>query len=742
MALVASTAIALTLTGGAAGAAAVTAAAPTPTPTSSASPESSTYSISAPEFSPTNAVKLTGSKESGASIAIYVNRSSVAALTIPADQKTTWKDTIVLANGAGTTLDAVETQNGVASTATRTIIDVLGAPSIDGQPDSVTSGLVAGYAVPGATIAVNATPARSDSALKAGGCRSSTTTDGYWSCALDVASGAFVVQATQSHPEIGGGKSSSLSGSVELIVDKDAPAKPAITSPSPGSTVGGTSGGARVVVGGTGETRGVVDLYVDNIPICQAAVRNSAWTCTISGISAGNHTLVVIQRDAAGNYSSPSAGFSVTFGSAASITPTPPSKPGTPSAPAKPSPSAKPGIPLPINPKPTPSDTAPPATPLPGTPPPSSGGTPPTIAPYGAQNNWGTPTLFGLNLPTLATSVTTTNWAMAAALALLFVFLVALPLRMLATTLSGRIRPPRLQLTGRNQSRYELSSFGGGSFGGGGALVGTSGGSSFARSAPGRFGSQSGAPMADTSTPLNPWLAGSVPIMTVAALIVLSGGVSGEVRYLRLSLAVIIGLSILNVVGVAIAVRFGYWRTGISARLRFLPVLMVVAVAAAIASRFVGLEPPIVAGVLIGVSFAASISPRDQAVVSIYEIGAVTILATLAWIGHSLVLGWNGFAGALVQESLATVALAGFGSAIVLVLPIATLPGRALFDWSRPLWLSIVVIVASLGSAVVLGATTFPVLGAVSLAAGFAMLCVAVWAWFRFVEPAMIDSGS
>ena len=663
----------------------------TPSPTPSTTPGDGSTTISAPSFSPTNAVKLTGTKSAGSSITVTVTSGGVDSgsspvLSIAANSSMTWSGTVVLQNGKGITLSATQSQDGSASRLATVVLDVLGAPTIDGSPGALTTGLVSGYAFAGATITASAFP--EDTSQTGGGCTSISTSEGYWSCALNVQSGSYIVQAQQSRSDLGGGASSSKSGALEVVVDKNAPDRPNILLPVAGSTVGGTTTAngstGRVLVSGVGESGGLADLYLDNSPICQTPVVNTAWNCSLTGVLAGSHTLTVIQRDAAGNYSNPSAPISVTFGAkGASVT--------TPTTPTKPAEPAVPGWQIPLPPS-HPPQAAVPVTPTP----PDS--TAPLTLPYGALNNWSTPTEFGRALPTLSSNVISTHLALASLLALMFIVLVALPLRVLSVSVSGRFSRPSVRLTGRNRQRWER---------------------------------------ADVTQPTNPYLAGAVLLAAVAALIVFSGGITDEVRYLRLAAAVVTGLGILNVVGVAIATRAGARRCGVSGRLHFLPLLMLAAVCTALISRWTALEPPVVTGVLIGLTFGREISARSRAIVSLTEIGAITAIATLAWLGHGLLGSVDGFWGMFAEETLATLALAGFGSVVVLAIPIATLPGRAIFEWSRMVWVLTVAVVAVLGSMIVLGGATFPVLGALLLAAGFALMSVAVWAWFRFVEPAV-----
>jgi hypothetical protein len=327
------------------------------------------------------------------------------------------------------------------------------------------------------------------------------------------------------------------------------------------------------------------------------------------------------------------------------------------------------------------------------------------VSPGSSANNWGIPTAFGATLPTLSSSVSADNLLLAPLLALTFVVLVALPLRLLAGAVRGRIRIPSIRFTGRNRSRTTAS------------------------------------PTATAPTPLNPWLAGAVPLAAAAGLILIAGGVDDQVRYLRLTIAVVIGLAVLNVVGVAIATRLGSASQRVSGRLQFVPLLLLAALLAAVLSRAIGIHPPVIAGVLIGVGFTHTVGVHARAIVSLVEIGSVTALAAGAWLLHGLFGSAEGFWPLLAAESLATIALAGLGSVVVLVLPIATLPGRAVFEWSRPAWLVTVTVAALFGSVVILGqgAASFPMIGAILTAGAFAALSVAVWGWLRFVDPAPLN---
>ena len=394
-----------------------------------------------------------------------------------------------------------------------------------------------------------------------------------------------------------------------------------------------------------------------------------------------------------------------------------PSAPSTivvnPSAPTDPPSDPPAPIPAPVIPPatpPVPDEEAPEPSPTPSPQPDErAGGTLPWLdrpifpGPNGegptareALTNWGTPTEFGSRLPTPAATVAEGNWLWAPLFALAFIGLIAVPVRMLASTLRGRFTFRAPQLAGRNRGRV----------------------------------------VAEEPVPRNPWLMGAVPLAVTAGLIVLAQGLNGEVRYVRLLFAVGVGLVILNVIGVTISSRLASQRLGVSGRLWFLPILLVAAAIATLIARLTGMEPPLVGGVLITAGFALAVPAKPRDLVGLAQVGGVLALAVLGWVAHGLVGPVDGFWASVLSETLATVCLAGLGSALILMLPIGALPGRAVLDWSRGRWVAATGIVATVAAAVLLPGVqpAFPVLATLLVIAGFAAICVAAWAWTNYVE--------
>src|SRR5690606_6735917 len=221
-----------------------------------------------------------------------------------------------------------------------------------------------------------------------------------------------------------------------------------------------------------------------------------------------------------------------------------------------------------------------------------------------------------------------------------------------------------------------------------------------------------------------------------AGLSALAEGLNGEVRSVRLLFAVGAGLAILNVVGVAIATRLSSQRLGISGRLRFLPILLVMAAIATLLARVTGMEPPLVGGVLSGTAFAMAVPVKPRALVNLSQVGGILVLALLAWVAHSAIGPVDGFWASVLTETLATVCLAGLGSALTLMLPVGALPGRVVLEWSRGVWFAATAVVGTVTAAILMGGvqTSFPTLAVLLTVAGFAAVSIAAWTWSNYAR--------
>ncbi|MHC2186834.1 hypothetical protein ACVLV4_002498 [Rathayibacter agropyri] len=619
-----------------------------------------------------------------------------------------WSCVVTLKDGPAT-LVAVELLAAGGTSSAAIDIAVLSAPVIQSVDGSATSaGSVRGTAYPRASVA----------AVSNGGasCLATADSSGAWFCQLTPtpAPGSYRITATQT-ASFAGSTASPASAPVTLVVDTVAPSAPALGSPTSGATLPLT--GATYSGTGTDGTRAYV--YVDRVNTCDAAVASGAWSCTGGTIASGAHRVSVIAGDSAGNYSPPSPWIDVTF-AAATAAPsdpptTPPATPGTtPSVPrtnpapapgtASPPPTATPTPARPGQAAPAPQAeprSEPTPTPAPGPieQPPSS----PAPAPDAgsAPGGWNSATGMTTALSTGSPVMSIADWMRSLALALLSLALVVVPARLAA---AGRAphAARTWRLTGRNRAAVEYDD------------------------------------KPDTG-PISPRLMVVGMIGCAAGLALLSGRVDNQPAYLRLLIAVIIAVALVNAVAAGVPAvigrRLGIPVIGIVAA----PRSLILVAAAALLSRFAGLDPAFLFGVVIGLVLPAGASASARAKLATVRVISLLALAGLAWGACALVPLDGSFGAVLSAEVLNATTLISVGSSVVLLFPVGRPAGRSIVTWSPLLWLGLTLLATT-----VLFVLLTPTIAAWSTDGGagpvlfavvaFTAVCTSIWAWRRFVD--------
>lgn len=633
------------------------------------------FDVPPSDFVAGSTVTLSGTKDAGSTLVI--RRAGQVVCTVADPDALTWQcaDLPTPSGVHEFTGDETRADTSVQPIAPLTL-RVLSAPALDGAGGSVlTTGRVSGSARPGASIQVESIGA-TGTVLHA--CPSALPT-GFWSCVLELPDGLYQVRARQSDSAIGP-EQSGWTPATSTTIDRTAPTAPTMTSPG-----AGTTGLASVTARGGGEAGATLQVSINGTIVCETTVSSSgAWACAIRWPGPGQHTVQALQIDRAGNFSAPSAGVTVRF---APAQPQPvPSAPPAPS-PAEPAPSAPPEVsetPVPEPPAPLPAPPAPgPAT-------------------------WGTPTGFGAGLPNAAQVVERGGWLIAPLVGLAYLVLIALPVRALATLVVPRL--PRLRrrwrLTGRNRA--------------GDSEVSRTTDIGLVRSVP----------------PLSPLLIAVGAVGGASLIAALSGGIAGEVRYVRLTAAIAAGLVVLNLIGVVLPARIAARVGSTRVVVRLLPGILLVALAAALLSRLGGLQPPLLAGVLIAAAAASGASAQARAGISVAQTSGVAALALVGWAVHDLVTPSTGFWMSFTSEIAAAVALAGLGSLLMLLLPVGPLPGRTLYAVSPPMWAVLAVLSASVTGALLTSGPAFPLAPLLLFSAALAALIGAAAATIRWVIPA------
>ncbi|UFS59850.1 hypothetical protein [Subtercola endophyticus] len=741
------------------------------------------------------AVTIRGSAEPGSDIQVQSSTQSDPLCTVSADSDGSFAcSSSGLPSGPNVQLSVVQLVSGYDDKHTAIAVNVLNSPTLSSGsngPVSTGYGTVRGTAYPGATV--NATAA-------AYSCSGIADGQGSWACNLgtNIPSGTLRVAATQTTGWSNG--ASSASDTLTLQIDSTVPSPPVVTSPKAGATVAQVGS-----ISGTGENGALVTVFAGTFAACTATVQGTAWSCTTGTVPAGSFGVSAMQQDAAGNVSDESTPFTVTF--SASGVPTPSASASGSATGSGSGASTATATPIPNgNSSPSPSGAASGSgSGTPGSGGASSGGGGSATAPGGgtgsaggsggssggqnspgdgavtpaapAPDTWASATRFTAALQPVLSSSPLTTWLIALAAALAAIVLIAAPGRLLAAALARR--------RGRDLDSAHFP-----------ALVSpASAGSASPRSVSPRSvspirgiprlsglalptGRPRGALDAATRTRLlrstlkrsrftgrnrptgdfdsafeitfSPWLIASACVLLSAAIGMLSGPVAGQPAYLRLFVAISVAFAALNAVAVVLPRVLARRWLGVTAQLVVSPRYLLVAVALSVISRLLDLQPALLFGIVLSLVTAVGLSRRQAARLAGLQLGALLGLGTVAW----LALVWlPGIAGAnatanpvaaLANETLTTIVLGAFGATAVLVLPFGSLAGRAVYEWSKPIWLGLTLVSFTLLAAVVApsfeqAGRSFALAQTVVIAVAFAAVSLSVWVWYTFIAPTLDD---
>ncbi len=624
---------------------------------------------------PSSTVTLSGTKDAAGRVEVQSITGGIPYCVIPDSQ--TWNCTFSAPTGRYTmTVFQYFAGDAGAPEQKQVTIRVLPAPTISGTSPIVTTGLIGGTGFPGSGIVLTG--------AEVGDCPGIVQPNGFWSCPLAVsASGDYTINAQQTWNDVDT-QPGGASRQITVRVDKDPPAVPVFSEP----TSGAQPGSQPIPFAGSGENGGRVEVFVDGTLVCTSSVAGGRWGCA-APVGGGQHTVQAIQWDAAGNPSGATAGFAIVV-SGASTPAVPPPAPAPPTPPGAGPPETADPAPVPATAPPPPQVSARPSTVAPAFPlfPPPVGG----VSGLPPLDTWGTPTDYGAAIPTVGSTGSGVAWLWGLALGGGFILLVAMPLRLVLTALRGRF--PRHYFA-RDHSRLTASEV----------------------------------------QLLRPRLTLAGAIGAAAALAALAGGIQGEVRYLRLALAIGVALLLLNGISVALATRLATKALGGATRLRLVPLFLTIAALSALVSRGGGIQPPVIIGVVIAASFVVEIDRRSRGMIAATQLLVTLALGVGAWLAHSALGPVEGFLPSLTSEIISSLCIAAIGSGVMLALPVSRMPGRLIFEWSPVAWVAVALVTATLAGVIVAGGATFPVPWLVGLSLAFAAVCLALWAWIRLIEP-------
>jgi hypothetical protein len=650
---------------------------------------------------------VTGTRAADQSIQLLSPDGGDPLCVREADGSTTWSCPASLDSSPSVTLTVVDSSD--SSVSSEITVRVLTPPVVTGGAlsDVASNGMVRGTAYPGASVTVTLSGGHS--------CTTDADQSGAWACYFEGmrASGTYDVAATQT-TSYSAPSSSARSDPVKLLFDLDRPAAPVMTSPANNSRVSldGTT------YAGTGEPGTSVTVFVDSSSLCEVPVLpDGTWTCFAGGVAAGTYSIRAIQQDEAGNVGPASVATIVGFGPTPVEPPPSPTggqdpvpAPAPPVAAAQPTPAPDPA-PSEASPQTTPPDAASPQAESPQAEPPEAAppvdpgqATPPAASGTGpVVGGWSDPTQFAAAVSPPGTP-SVFPWWQPALLALAALLLFAIPARLLAGTVSrarnGHPLVGERHYAGRNRARVEYET----------------------------------AP----DLRVNRRLVAAAGLVAAAALIMLSGPITDQPAYLRLFVAVIIALVIVNVIGVLVPLWWGRRVLRVDATATFLPRYLLLVGVSALGSRLLGVEPALLFGLLGSVALAAGTNPVARGQLAAVRASSLVVLALLGWLLLGIASGAGGFLGALTAEVLNALVLTAAGSAVLVLMPVGRTSGRSILTWSPWIWVALTItafwVLFGVLSPTLNGGGSAMVWIA---ACAFAAFSVGAWAWQRFVTPAL-----
>lgn len=204
--------------------------------------------------------------------------------------------------------------------------------------------------------------------------------------------------------------------------------------------------------------------------------------------------------------------------------------------------------------------------------------------------------------------------------------------------------------------------------------------------------------IAATRTPL---VATAILLLTTSTIFgFVDPGFGIDLTSLRLVLSLTLALFIVTYVASVVTGRIVQKRWSLTWSIGMQPTALVFAVVGVIVARLLDFSPGFLVGLIIGLELAEETTDRQRVRTSIVKYGVIVAFALTAWIGYSVWIAVQGggvanFADGLFQDALVAVTSEGLTAAMVAILPLGFLDGRAIFQHNKKLWAITFVFVAT-----------------------------------------------
>jgi hypothetical protein len=187
-------------------------------------------------------------------------------------------------------------------------------------------------------------------------------------------------------------------------------------------------------------------------------------------------------------------------------------------------------------------------------------------------------------------------------------------------------------------------------------------------------------------------------------------------------------------------------RDGFTLTVRALPATLLIGLLCVLVSRLADFQPGYLYGLIIGFFFARAVGRRIEGRAEAVAAGSSLLAALIAWVLLAFLRGSGGQPGDLVpillEAAMVTVVVAGLENAVFAMLPLRFMPGAAVYNWDRRVWVALmavglfgfahVLLNPAEGAGYLADTTRTSFFTLILLLAVFAISSVLFWAYFRF----------
>lgn len=196
------------------------------------------------------------------------------------------------------------------------------------------------------------------------------------------------------------------------------------------------------------------------------------------------------------------------------------------------------------------------------------------------------------------------------------------------------------------------------------------------------------------------WLGASASILVTAVVLSFSDPDFGlDLASLRLLGAMTISLAIVNLIPLGMAALEADRRWDADSLPMAMPGTILIAAVSVVVSRLGGLEPGLIFGIVVGISYSIHLTTRRAGQLVIVQFAGLAGVGLLAWLAYDLIgpaapgdSGWH----MLLREVLSATALDALVAPAIVMLPLTFLDGRSVWRWSKAIWVAIYALAAML----------------------------------------------